>query len=169
MVRALACRAESAGSIPVFLAKVYYCTYMLTTHQLICCSRKRFAKFKRSPALRGNPQKRALCVKIFTRSPKKPNSAVRKLAKVKIEYAATAFGAGVDAVSKPRDIFFTDVYIPGEGHNLKSQNNVLIRGGRTPDLPGLKYKIIRGALSCFGVIGRKTSRSQYGAKKPKLK
>jgi small subunit ribosomal protein S12 len=102
------------------------------------------------PALKGNPQVKGVCVKIYNRTPKKPNSALRKVAKVKL-----STGKRVEC------------YIPGEGHNLQQYSVVLVRGGRVPDLPGVKYHIIRGKYDCNGVKNRKTSRSKYGVKKAK--
>ncbi|CDZ96781.1 ribosomal protein s12 [Phaffia rhodozyma] len=106
----------------------------------------------KSPLLEKCPQKRGVCVRVFTAKPKKPNSAVRKVARIKLSTGKFTYG-----------------YIPGEGHNLQEHSVVLIRGGRTQDLPGVKYKIIRGALDCAGVVGRVRSRSKYGTKKPKTK
>ena len=122
---------------------------MPTRHQLISLKRKRKKKIfvNKTPALKKNPQQKGSCEKIFTCSPKKPNSAVRKLAKVKL-WTSTII----------------DVYIPGEGHSLKKFNNILIRGGRTQDLPGLKYKAIRGKYDFEGLLLRKTRRSLYGTK-----
>ncbi len=102
------------------------------------------------PALKGNPQVKGVCKKIYKRNPKKPNSALRKVAKVKL-----STGKKVEC------------YIPGEGHNLQQYSVVLVRGGRVPDLPGVKYHIIRGKYDCNGVKNRKTSRSKYGVKKAK--
>jgi len=102
------------------------------------------------PALKGNPQVKGVCIKIYNRTPKKPNSALRKVAKVKL-----STGKRVEC------------YIPGEGHNLQQYSVVLVRGGRVPDLPGVKYHIIRGKYDCNGVKNRKTSRSKYGVKKAK--
>lgn len=121
---------------------------MSTLYQLC----KRFGRTKKkyrtkTPALKKNPQKKAICVKIFNRTPKKPNSALRKVAKVKI-----LKGKKVEA------------YIPGEGHNLQQYSAVLMRGGRVADLPGVKYHLIRGKFDFKGVKGRKTSRSLYGVK-----
>jgi small subunit ribosomal protein S12 len=121
---------------------------MLTTNQLC----KNYIRVKKNvkcktPALERNPQKKAICVKVFTCSPKKPNSALRKVSKVRIFN-----GWRVDA------------YIPGEGHNLQQYSSVLMRGGRVQDLPGVKYHLIRGKLDLYGVKGRKTSRSRYGTK-----
>lgn len=120
---------------------------MITLSQL---SRKKRCKKKRKvqSVLQNNPQLKGVCLKVFTKSPKKPNSAVRKVAKVKL--------------STKKEVI---VYIPGENHNLKEHDYVLIRGGRTQDLPGVNYKIIRGVLDSTGVLGRKTSRSKYGVKK----
>jgi small subunit ribosomal protein S12 len=103
-----------------------------------------------APALRGCPQKRGVCTRVYTTTPKKPNSALRKVARVRLT----------------NNIEVT-AYIPGEGHNLQEHSIVLIRGGRVKDLPGVRYHIIRGALDASGVDGRKNGRSKYGAKKPK--
>ena len=121
---------------------------MLTINQLsLKNSRKKKQFKKKTPALKCCPQKKGVCIKIFIRSPKKPNSACRKVAKVKL-----STGKKVDA------------YIPGEGHNLQQYSVILIRGGRTPDLPGIKYRLIRGKYDFKGVKNRKTSRSCYGVK-----
>jgi len=127
---------------------------MPTINQLISVKTQREKKvfLNKTPALNKNPQQKGSCEKVFTCSPKKPNSAVRKLAKIKLW----------------SDII-VDVYIPGEGHSLKKFNNVLIRGGRTQDLPGLKYKAIRGKYDFDGLFERKTRRSLYGTKKNKKK
>ncbi len=123
---------------------------MPTISQLIRYGRKEKKWRVKSPALQGNPQKRGVCTRVGIMTPKKPNSAQRKIARVrltnKIEVTA---------------------YIPGEGHNLQEHSVVLIRGGRVKDLPGVRYKIIRGALDTAGVENRRRSRSKYGAKKPK--
>lgn len=123
-----------------------------TKNQLI---KKKLRKKKvyqiKMPALRGNPQVKGVCVKVFNRTPKKPNSALRKVAKVKI--------------SNGKKI---ECYIPGEGHSLKQYSLVLIRGGRVPDLPGVKYHLIRGVYDFKGVKNRITSRSKYGVKKKKV-
>lgn len=121
-----------------------------TINQTIRGCRKSVIREKKAPALNGCPQKKGVCSKIYTVKPRKPNSAVRKVAKVKLATGKTVVA-----------------YIQGEGHNLQEHSVVLIRGGRTQDLIGLKYKIIRGALDFAGVVGRKTSRSKYGVKKPK--
>ena len=106
----------------------------------------------KSPALLKSPQKRGVCIKIFTRTPKKPNSALRKVAKIKLSTGKKV-----------------DTYIPGEGHNLQKYSIVLMRGGRVPDLPGVKYHLIRGKFDFQGLKNRKTSRSCYGVKKLKSK
>ncbi len=103
-----------------------------------------------SPALQNNPQKRGVCIRVYTTTPKKPNSALRKVARVRLTNMMEA-----------------TAYIPGEGHNLQEHSIVLIEGGRVKDLPGVRYHIIRGTLDTAGVTDRKTSRSRYGAKKPK--
>jgi small subunit ribosomal protein S12 len=121
-----------------------------TVNQLVRKGRKREIKKGTAPALRGCPQKRGVCTRVYTTTPKKPNSALRKVARVRLT----------------NNIEVT-AYIPGEGHNLQEHSIVLIRGGRVKDLPGVRYHIIRGALDASGVDGRKKSRSKYGAKKPK--
>lgn len=123
---------------------------MPTINQLV--KRKRIKKYrsKKRPALEQCPQKKGICVKILTRSPKKPNSANRKLALIKLSNNKRIYG-----------------YIPGEGHNLQEHSVVLVRGGRVKDLPGIKYKIIRGALDFEGLKERKQARSKYGTKRYK--
>ena len=121
---------------------------MPTLSQLVKNGRKALAENSKSPALQGNPQRRGVCVRVYTSTPKKPNSALRKVARVKLTN-------GIEVTS----------YIPGEGHNLQEHSIVLIRGGRTKDLPGVRYKTIRGALDTAGVAKRKQSRSKYGSKK----
>lgn len=123
---------------------------MATINQLLTFHRMRKKSKNKTPALKGNPQIKGSCEKVFTRSPKKPNSAVRKVVKIKLKS-----GRSVEA------------YVPGEGHNLQSFAVVLIRGGRTQDLPGCKYKLIRGKYDFDGLLKRKTARSQYGTKKDK--
>jgi small subunit ribosomal protein S12 len=123
---------------------------MPTINQLVRFGRKKVKKKSRSVALGGAPQKRGVCVRVTTMTPKKPNSALRKIAKVMLSNK-------VEVIA----------YIPGIGHNLQEHSIVLVRGGRVKDLPGVKYHIIRGALDAAGVEGRRTSRSKYGAKKPK--
>lgn len=123
---------------------------MPTINQLIRKGRKRPIKKSTSPALENCPQKRGVCVRVYTTTPKKPNSAMRKVARVRLTN-------GIEATS----------YIPGEGHNLQEHSVVLIRGGRVKDLPGVRYHIVRGTLDTVGVADRKQSRSKYGAKRPK--
>jgi len=124
---------------------------MATINQL-CLKKQRKKKFFKckTPALVQNPQKKGVCVKIFNRSPKKPNSALRKVARLKLSN-----GKRIEA------------YIPGEGHNIQEYSVVLMKGGRIPDLPGCKYRLIRGKYDLQGVKGRKQARSKYGAKKNK--
>ncbi len=123
---------------------------MPTINQLVQNGRSKIAVKKKNPALKGNAQKRGVCTRVYTTSPKKPNSALRKVARVRL-----VNGLEVTA------------YIPGEGHNLQEHSIVLIRGGRVRDLPGVRYKIIRGAFDCAPVNDRKQARSRYGAKRPK--
>jgi small subunit ribosomal protein S12 len=124
---------------------------MATKNQLCLKNFRIKKKYQiKMPALKGNPQIKGICVKIFNRTPKKPNSALRKVAKVKI--------------SSGKKI---ECYIPGEGHTLQQYSIVLIRGGRVPDLPGVKYHLVRGVYDLKGVKSRQTSRSQYGVKKKK--
>jgi small subunit ribosomal protein S12 len=123
---------------------------MPTIRQLIRKPRKTKAKKDKTPALAGNPQKRGVCTRVYTTTPKKPNSALRKVAKVKLTN-------GFEVVS----------YIPGIGHNLQEHSIVLIRGGRVKDLPGVRYHMIRGTLDLQGAANRKQSRSLYGARRPK--
>jgi small subunit ribosomal protein S12 len=123
---------------------------MPTISQLIRKGRGRIAAKSKVPALAGSPQKRGVCTRVYTTTPKKPNSALRKVAKVRLTN-------GFEVIS----------YIGGEGHNLQEHSVVLIRGGRVKDLPGVRYHIVRGSLDTQGVKDRKQSRSKYGAKKPK--
>ena len=123
---------------------------MPTINQLVRKGRKRAVDQSKSPALKGNPQKRGVCTRVYTTTPKKPNSALRKVARVRL-----VNGMEVTA------------YIPGEGHNLQEHSIVLVRGGRVRDLPGVRYKVIRGAYDCAAVANRKQGRSRYGAKRPK--
>ena len=123
---------------------------MPTISQLIRKPRKKVGKRNKVPALKANPQKRGVCVRVYTTTPKKPNSALRKVARVRLTN-------GFEVTS----------YIPGEGHNLQEHSVVLIRGGRVKDLPGVRYHIIRGTLDTQGVEDRKQRRSKYGAKRPK--
>jgi small subunit ribosomal protein S12 len=123
---------------------------MPTINQLVRKGRKPIKKKSGSPALKGCPQKRGVCVRVYTSTPKKPNSALRKVARVRLTN-------GIEATA----------YIPGVGHNLQEHSIVLIRGGRVKDLPGVRYHVVRGVLDCLGVQDRKQSRSKYGAKRPK--
>ena len=123
---------------------------MPTINQLVRKSREKVSKRNKVPALKACPQKRGVCLRVYTTTPKKPNSALRKVARVKLTN-----GQEVTA------------YIPGEGHNLQEHSVVLIRGGRVKDLPGVRYHILRGNLDTQGVANRKQRRSLYGAKKPK--
>lgn len=123
---------------------------MPTINQLVRSSRKKVQGKNKVPALQGCPQKRGVCVRVYTTTPKKPNSALRKVARVRLTN-------GYEVTS----------YIPGEGHNLQEHSVVLIRGGRVKDLPGVRYHIVRGTLDSLGVQYRQKSRSKYGAKKPK--
>lgn len=121
---------------------------MPTINQLVRIGRKQSVKKTTTPALKGSPQKRGVCVRVYTTTPKKPNSALRKVARVRLTN-------GIEVTS----------YIPGIGHNLQEHSVVLIRGGRVKDLPGVRYHIIRGTLDTLGVSNRKQGRSKYGAKK----
>src|SRR3990172_6376147 len=123
---------------------------MPTINQLVKKGRKAVRRKTTAPALKGCPQKRGVCVRVYTTTPKKPNSALRKVARVRLTNA-------MEVTS----------YIPGIGHNLQEHSVVLIRGGRVKDLPGVRYHIIRGTLDAVGVQNRKQSRSKYGAKRPK--
>ena len=123
---------------------------MPTINQLIRLGRRSFQKKTKSPALQGCPQRRGVCLQVKTQTPKKPNSALRKVARVRLTN-------GMEVTS----------YIPGEGHNLQEHSIVTIRGGRVKDLPGVRYHIVRGTLDTMGVANRKKSRSKYGAKRPK--
>ncbi|MCH7819951.1 MAG: 30S ribosomal protein S12 [Candidatus Marinimicrobia bacterium] len=123
---------------------------MPTISQLIRKGRSTKKKKTSAPALAGSPQKRGVCTRVYTTTPKKPNSALRKVARVRLTNG-----------------FEVTAYIPGEGHNLQEHSIVLIEGGRVKDLPGVRYHIIRGTLDTSGVSDRKTSRSRYGTKKPK--
>ena len=123
---------------------------MPTISQLVRNGRKRKTRKNTAPALQSCPQRRGVCVRVYTSTPKKPNSALRKVARVRL-------ANGIEVTS----------YIPGEGHNLQEHSVVLIRGGRVKDLPGVRYHIIRGTLDSTGVNDRRQSRSKYGAKRPK--
>ena len=123
---------------------------MATVNQLVRKPRKRKVSKTDVPALKGSPQRRGVCTRVYTTTPKKPNSAMRKVARVRLTN-----GTEINA------------YIPGEGHNLQEHSIVLVRGGRVKDLPGVRYHIVRGALDTAGVEGRLQRRSKYGAKRPK--
>ena len=123
---------------------------MPTINQLVRHGRETETVKSKSPALQGGPQRRGVCTRVYTTTPKKPNSALRKVARVKLT-------SQVEVTA----------YIPGEGHNLQEHSIVLVRGGRVKDLPGVRYKIIRGSLDTQGVKNRKQARSRYGAKKEK--
>ena len=123
---------------------------MPTINQLVRKGRKQASDKSKTPALKGNPQKRGVCTRVYTTTPKKPNSALRKVARVRLT-------SGIEVTA----------YIPGVGHNLQEHSIVLVRGGRVKDLPGVRYKIVRGSLDTQGVKNRKQARSRYGAKKEK--
>ncbi len=123
---------------------------MPTINQLVRKGRKRVKKKTTTPALKGSPQKRGVCTRVYTSTPKKPNSALRKVARVRLT-------TGIEVTA----------YIPGIGHNLQEHSVVLVRGGRVKDLPGVRYHIVRGTLDTLGVEDRKQGRSKYGSKKPK--
>lgn len=123
---------------------------MPTINQLVRNERKKVKRKVKTPALAGCPQKRGVCIRVYTTTPKKPNSALRKVARVRLTN-------GMEVTT----------YIPGIGHNLQEHSVVLIRGGRVKDLPGVRYHVIRGTLDTAGVAGRKKGRSKYGAKMPK--
>jgi small subunit ribosomal protein S12 len=123
---------------------------MPTINQLVRKGRKRIKKKTNTPALKGSPQKRGVCTRVYTSTPKKPNSALRKVARVRLT-------TGIEVTA----------YIPGIGHNLQEHSVVLVRGGRVKDLPGVRYHIVRGTLDTLGVEDRRQGRSKYGSKKPK--
>ncbi len=123
---------------------------MPTFNQLVKAGRKKISYKTKSPALQGCPQRRGVCTRVYTTTPKKPNSALRKVARVRLTN-------GIEVTT----------YIPGVGHNLQEHSIVLIRGGRVKDLPGVRYHVVRGTLDSVGVQDRKNSRSKYGAKRPK--
>ncbi|WP_163339986.1 30S ribosomal protein S12 [Desulfopila sp. IMCC35008] len=122
---------------------------MPTINQLVRRGRKKSVTKTNTPALKGSPQKRGVCVRVYTTTPKKPNSALRKVARVRLTN-------GIEVTS----------YIPGIGHNLQEHSVVLIRGGRVKDLPGVRYHVVRGTLDSLGVSDRRQGRSKYGAKRP---
>lgn len=123
---------------------------MPTINQLVRKGRRKVKKKTNTPALKGSPQKRGVCTRVYTSTPKKPNSALRKVARVRLT-------TGIEVTA----------YIPGVGHNLQEHSVVLVRGGRVKDLPGVRYHIVRGTLDTLGVEDRKQGRSKYGAKRPK--
>ena len=123
---------------------------MPTVNQLVRKGRQKISRINKVPALEASPQKRGVCTRVYTTTPKKPNSALRKVARVRLTNGHEV-----------------STYIPGEGHNLQEHSIVLIEGGRVKDLPGVRYHIVRGTLDTAGVSDRKTSRSRYGAKRPK--
>ena len=123
---------------------------MPTINQLVRKGRQTKVNKTNTPALKGSPQRRGVCTRVYTTTPKKPNSALRKVARVKLS-------SGIEVTA----------YIPGEGHNLQEHSVVLIRGGRVKDLPGVRYHTVRGSLDASGVVKRRQSRSKYGAKRPK--
>ena len=123
---------------------------MPTIQQLVRKGRSTKRAKVKTPALKGSPQRRGVCTRVYTTTPKKPNSALRKVARVRLS-------SGIEVTA----------YIPGEGHNLQEHSIVLVRGGRVKDLPGVRYHLVRGALDSAGVDGRRQRRSKYGAKRPK--
>ena len=123
---------------------------MPTINQLVRKGRKKSVKKSNTPALKGGPQKRGVCTRVYTATPKKPNSALRKVARVRLT-------TGVEVTA----------YIPGMGHNLQEHSVVLVRGGRVKDLPGVRYHVVRGTLDALGVDDRRQGRSKYGTKRPK--
>ncbi len=135
---------------PVFYSVTLYGPGMPTINQLVRKGRRTLTKKSKSPAMRKSPQKRGVCTRVYTTTPKKPNSALRKVARVRLTNG-----------------FEVTAYIGGEGHNLQEHSIVLIRGGRVKDLPGVRYHIVRGTLDTAGVNDRRQSRSKYGAKRPK--
>lgn len=136
------------GGFAAFL--VFYEEFMPTLNQLVRKGRRPVNKKTGSPALRKCPQKRGVCVRVYTATPKKPNSALRKVVRVRLTNSIEV-----------------TAYIPGVGHNLQEHSIILIRGGRVKDLPGVRYHVVRGTLDSLGVEGRKQSRSKYGSKRPK--
>ena len=133
-----------------FFAREIEKNEMPTINQLVKSGRDKQKRKTAAPALKACPQKRGVCIRVYTSTPKKPNSALRKVARVRLTNG-----------------FEVTAYIPGEGHNLQEHSIVLIRGGRVKDLPGVRYHIVRGSLDASGVNGRNRSRSKYGTKKPK--
>jgi len=140
--------ADRADSVCLYVSQEKF--RMSTINQLVRKSRSPKSYKSASPALQNSPQRRGVCTRVYTTTPKKPNSALRKVAKVRLTN-------GYEVIS----------YIGGEGHNLQEHSVVLIRGGRVKDLPGVRYHTVRGSLDCAGVTKRRQSRSKYGAKRPK--
>jgi small subunit ribosomal protein S12 len=138
------------GGIPIRIQKPEQGAIMPTISQLVREGRRMSTEKTKSPALQSCPQRRGVCTRVFTTTPKKPNSALRKVARVRLTN-------GIEVTA----------YIPGEGHNLQEHSQVMIRGGRVKDLPGVRYHIIRGTMDSQGVEGRRQRRSKYGAKRPK--
>jgi small subunit ribosomal protein S12 len=138
------------GGIPIRIQKPEQGAIMPTISQLVREGRRMSTDKTKSPALQSCPQRRGVCTRVFTTTPKKPNSALRKVARVRLTN-------GIEVTA----------YIPGEGHNLQEHSQVMIRGGRVKDLPGVRYHIIRGTMDSQGVEGRRQRRSKYGAKRPK--
>jgi small subunit ribosomal protein S12 len=136
--------------VPIQPLQKSYEEKMPTINQLVKKGRKRIKKKTNTPALKGAPQKRGVCTRVYTSTPKKPNSALRKVARVRLT-------TGIEVTA----------YIPGIGHNLQEHSVVLVRGGRVKDLPGVRYHIVRGTLDTLGVEDRRQGRSKYGAKRPK--
>jgi small subunit ribosomal protein S12 len=138
------------GGTPIRIQKPEQGAIMPTISQLVREGRRMSTDKTKSPALQSCPQRRGVCTRVFTTTPKKPNSALRKVARVRLTN-------GIEVTA----------YIPGEGHNLQEHSQVMIRGGRVKDLPGVRYHIIRGTMDSQGVEGRRQRRSKYGAKRPK--
>ena len=142
--------ALEIGLLPLLIFSPFGRLVLPTINQLVKIGRKKPITKTGSPALKSCPQKRGVCVRVYTSTPKKPNSALRKVARVRLTN-------GMEVTT----------YIPGVGHNLQEHSIVMIRGGRVKDLPGVRYHVVRGSLDTLGVADRKQSRSKYGAKKPK--
>lgn len=137
--------------VPKYLSGIHYESCLVPTiQQLVRRGRSSKVEKSKTPALKGSPQRRGVCTRVYTTTPKKPNSALRKVARVRLTN-------GIEVTA----------YIPGEGHNLQEHSIVLVRGGRVKDLPGVRYHIVRGALDTSGVDGRGQRRSKYGTKRPK--
>jgi len=143
-------RSFDCGGVPQAVARIKELQRVPTFNQLVRKGRKAPNYKTASPALQSCPQKRGVCTRVYTQTPKKPNSALRKVARVRLTN-------GIEVTT----------YIPGVGHNLQEHSIVLIRGGRVKDLPGVRYHVVRGTLDSVGVANRKQSRSKYGAKRPK--